>query len=63
MIKNLFIKEKSALTLSEGYRTKKDLMKFVPFSFFLLVPFAELLLPPDLFFFPNSLPTTYIFDD
>jgi LETM1 and EF-hand domain-containing protein 1 len=63
MIKNLFIKEKSALTLSEVYRTKKDLMKFVPFSFFLLVPFAELLLPPYLFFFPNSLPTTYIFDD
>jgi LETM1 and EF-hand domain-containing protein 1 len=38
-------------------------MKFVPFSAFLIIPFSEVLLPPYLYFFPNALPTTYIFDD
>lgn len=57
------VPNKTAFMLSEIHRTKKDLLKFVPFSAFLVIPFAEVLLPPYLYYFPNSLPTTYVFDD
>lgn len=40
-------------------RTLVDLARLVPFSMFVLVPFAELLLPIALKFFPNLLPSTY----
>ncbi|KAJ5538586.1 LETM1 domain-containing protein mdm28 [Penicillium frequentans] len=40
-------------------RTTKDLGRLVPFSVFLIVPFAELLLPVALKIFPNLLPSTY----
>ncbi|KAJ6157454.1 LETM1 domain-containing protein mdm28 [Penicillium chermesinum] len=40
-------------------RTTKDLGRLVPFSVFLIVPFAELLLPVALRIFPNLLPSTY----
>ncbi|KAJ6114562.1 LETM1 domain-containing protein mdm28 [Penicillium sp. IBT 16267x] len=40
-------------------RTTKDLGRLVPFSVFLIVPFAELLLPVALKMFPNLLPSTY----
>ncbi|KAJ5714865.1 LETM1 domain-containing protein mdm28 [Penicillium malachiteum] len=40
-------------------RTTKDLGRLVPFSVFLIVPFAELLLPIALKIFPNLLPSTY----
>ncbi|KAK4204022.1 LETM1-like protein-domain-containing protein [Triangularia verruculosa] len=40
-------------------RTVQDLGRLVPFSMFIIVPFAELLLPVALKLFPNMLPSTY----
>lgn len=40
-------------------RTLVDVARLVPFSLFVLVPFAELLLPIALKIFPNLLPSTY----
>lgn len=40
-------------------RTTGDLFRLVPFSAFLIIPFAELLLPVALKIFPNLLPSTY----
>jgi LETM1 and EF-hand domain-containing protein 1 len=34
-------------------------MRLVPFAFFIVVPFMELLLPVALKLFPNMLPSTY----
>ncbi|KAI9669336.1 MAG: hypothetical protein M1831_000372 [Alyxoria varia] len=61
---------KLALKMAAGYeltrrehrqfhRTVKDLGRLVPFSVFVIVPFAELLLPVVLRLFPNLLPSTY----
>nr|CCA15173.1 LETM1 and EFhand domaincontaining protein 1 putative [Albugo laibachii Nc14] len=40
-------------------RTVADLLRLVPFAFFLVVPFMELLLPVALKIFPNMLPSTF----
>jgi LETM1 and EF-hand domain-containing protein 1 len=40
-------------------RTVQDLARLVPFSVFIIVPFAEFLLPVALKLFPNLLPSTY----
>ncbi|GMM49178.1 Ylh47 protein [Starmerella bacillaris] len=40
-------------------RTLQDIARLVPFAMFVLVPFAELLLPLALKIFPNLLPSTY----
>mmetsp|Transcript_11626 Transcript_11626/g.25594 ORF Transcript_11626/g.25594 Transcript_11626/m.25594 type:complete len:766 (+) Transcript_11626:193-2490(+) len=40
-------------------RTTSDCLKLVPFSFFLIVPFAELALPLVLRIFPNMLPSSF----
>ena len=48
--------------LREQYRILYDTFKFLPFSFFLIMPGAELFLPLYLLLFPNSIPTWYIFD-
>ncbi|KAF1792250.1 Letm1 ribosome-binding domain [Phytophthora cactorum] len=40
-------------------RTVADLLRLVPFAFFVVVPFMELLLPVALKVFPNMLPSTY----
>ncbi|KAJ5114938.1 LETM1 domain-containing protein mdm28 [Penicillium alfredii] len=64
------ISSRLALKMAGGYelsrrehrqlqRTTKDLGRLVPFSVFLIVPFAELLLPVALKIFPNLLPSTY----
>lgn len=39
--------------------TTSDILRLIPFSVFVIVPFAELLLPITLKFFPNLLPSTY----
>ena len=39
---------------------KQDLVKFVPFSFFLLIPGGELFLPPWIMIFPNSVPSQFL---
>ncbi|AGO10006.1 AaceriAAR016Wp [[Ashbya] aceris (nom. inval.)] len=41
-------------------RSMSDVFRLVPFSAFLIIPFAELLLPFALKLFPNMLPSTYI---
>ena len=64
------ISSKLALKMAAGYeltrrenrqlqRTVQDLGRLVPFSVFIIVPFAELLLPVALKLFPNLLPSTY----
>lgn len=64
------ISTKLALKMAAGYelsrrenrqlqRTVQDLGRLVPFSVFVIVPFAELLLPIALKLFPNLLPSTY----
>ncbi|GJN88466.1 hypothetical protein Rhopal_001432-T1 [Rhodotorula paludigena] len=40
-------------------RTTQDLLRLIPFSVFVLVPFMELLLPVALKLFPNMLPSTF----
>jgi LETM1 and EF-hand domain-containing protein 1 len=40
-------------------RTVSDLGRLIPFSFFVIVPFMELLLPVALKMFPNLLPSTF----
>ena len=41
-------------------RTVSDLGRLIPFSFFVLIPFMELLLPVALKIFPSLLPTTFV---
>lgn len=40
-------------------RTTSDCLKLIPFSFFLVVPFAEFALPFFLRLFPNMMPSTF----
>lgn len=40
-------------------RTLVDMVRLVPFAMFVIIPFAELLLPVALKLFPNLLPSTY----
>ncbi|VEU21884.1 DEKNAAC102839 [Brettanomyces naardenensis] len=40
-------------------KTTGDVLRLFPFAFFVIVPFAELLLPVALKLFPNLLPSTY----
>lgn len=40
-------------------RTTSDLVRVVPFAMFIIIPFAELLLPIALKLFPDLLPSTY----
>lgn len=44
---------------SQLSRTTSDIFRLVPFSAFIIIPFAELLLPVALKLFPNLLPSTY----
>ncbi|EGZ77424.1 LETM1-domain-containing protein [Neurospora tetrasperma FGSC 2509] len=64
------ISSRLAIKMAAGYeltrrenrqlrRTVQDLGRLVPFSMFVIVPFAELLLPVALKLFPNMLPSTY----
>ncbi|KAI5124525.1 hypothetical protein M0805_003049 [Coniferiporia weirii] len=40
-------------------RTTQDLLRLIPFSVFIVVPFMELLLPVAIKLFPNMLPSTF----
>lgn len=44
-------------------QVKSDFIKFIPFSFFMIVPGAELVLPVWLVIFPNSIPSQFLSDD
>lgn len=41
-------------------QVRTDVMKFIPFSFFIIIPGLELLLPPFLVIFPNSVPSQFM---
>ncbi len=41
-------------------QTSTDLLKMIPFSVFIIVPGAELLLPLCLYIFPNMIPSTFL---
>lgn len=55
-------KKFTGFELREENRILYDAFKFLPFSVFLAIPGLELALPLYLLFFPNSIPTWYIFD-
>ncbi|CAD2089212.1 LETM1-like protein, putative [Plasmodium vinckei brucechwatti] len=62
--KNLIIKRLKGHRLSYSeykllIRTINDMFKLIPFSFFVIVPFAEFLLPVVLKIYPNLLPSTF----
>ena len=70
LVTEVKISSKLALKMAAGYeltrrehrqlhRTVQDMGRLVPFSVFVIVPFAELLLPFVLRLFPNMLPSTY----
>ncbi|KAF2203762.1 LETM1-domain-containing protein [Delitschia confertaspora ATCC 74209] len=70
LVAEVKISSKLALKMAAGYeltrrehrqltRTVQDLGRLIPFSMFVIVPFAELLLPVALKLFPNMLPSTY----
>ncbi|OCK97145.1 LETM1-domain-containing protein [Cenococcum geophilum 1.58] len=70
LVTEVKISSKLALKMAAGYeltrrehrqltRTVQDLGRLIPFSVFVIVPFAELLLPVALKLFPNLLPSTY----
>lgn len=40
-------------------RTVSDLLRLLPFSFFIIVPFMEFALPIFIKLFPNMLPSTF----
>lgn len=41
-------------------QVKQDFIKFIPFSFFLLLPGGELFLPAWVLIFPNSIPSQFV---
>ena len=44
-------------------QVKSDYLKFIPFSVFILIPGAELLLPGYIAIFPNAVPTQFMSDE
>jgi LETM1 and EF-hand domain-containing protein 1 len=54
--------EMTGYELRESLLIRSDLLKIIPFSFFVIVPMAELLLPFYLLLFPNAMPSQYTFD-
>ena len=48
--------------LTRVRRIAFDLLKFIPYSVILTVPFAELALPVILYLYPNAVPSFYLFD-
>jgi LETM1 and EF-hand domain-containing protein 1 len=45
---------------TDRQRIKMDLFKFIPYAFFIIVPGAELLVPPYILLFPNASPTPFM---
>jgi LETM1 and EF-hand domain-containing protein 1, mitochondrial len=50
----------SMVELKEKRRITMDLFKFMPYTVFLVVPGAELLMPPYVLLFPNSTPSEFL---
>jgi len=55
-------RQRTGYELAEMSRIRSDLLKFVPYSFFLIVPFSGSVLPLYLYLFPNSIPSFFKFD-
>ena len=49
--------------MSRIRQIRRDFIKIVPFTFFMVVPFLELLLPAWLIIFPNAIPSQFIKDE
>lgn len=49
--------EVSYKKMQKTQRVRKDYIKFIPFSFFIILPGGEALLPAWLLVFPNSIPS------
>jgi LETM1 and EF-hand domain-containing protein 1 len=52
----------SVFELRERRRISKDLVKFIPYSIFMTIPFLEAFLPIYMILFPNSMPTQFMFE-
>jgi len=52
--------EKTISEMRDQERISGDLLKMIPFSAFIVVPGAELLLPAYLKLFPNAIPTGFL---
>lgn len=55
-----YTEDYTAWELREMRRIKKDAIRLLPFSFFLVIPLLEALLPPYLLLFPNAFPSQYV---
>ena len=44
-------------------QVKNDVIKFIPFSILLIIPGMEILIPPVLVIFPNSIPSQFISEE
>ena len=55
-------KQRTGYELAEMRRIRSDLLKFIPYSFFIVVPLSEFFLPLYLYLFPNSIPSFYKLD-
>jgi hypothetical protein len=54
--------EYTGYELNKRKRVIIDLLKFIPYSVILVVPFAELSLPVILYLYPNAIPSVYLMD-
>jgi LETM1 and EF-hand domain-containing protein 1 len=54
--------EYTGYELNKRKRIIIDLLKFIPYSVILVVPFAELSLPVILYLYPNAIPSVYLLD-
>lgn len=54
--------EFTGFELEKSSRVLVDLLKFVPYSILLAIPFAELLIPVLVWIFPNAIPSFFLFD-
>ena len=44
-------------------QVQKDFIKFIPFSFFILIAGGEIFLPAWVLIFPNSVPSQFVADE
>lgn len=56
-------KDKEYFEAQKVRQVRTDVVKFIPFSFFILIPGAEILLPPFLMVFPNAMPSQFVATD
>jgi hypothetical protein len=62
LYKNKHKNDFTGFELAESHRVIIDMLKFVPYFILVIIPFAELFIPFVLWFFPNAIPSFYLFD-